>query len=87
MLGGSGHLLHVVGPVTSAELRDAQVLRAVPPLQSKQSTLGDPGRPLKETVRAGSEVTWLLTSGPSMETSSISSPMLSSLFERSDRWL
>lgn len=32
-------------------------------------------------------VTWSLLSGPSIETSSISSPMLKELFDRSERWL
>lgn len=38
-------------------------------------------------VKPEAGLTLSLLSGPSMETSSISSPMLSSLLERSDRWL
>lgn len=90
-MGRSGHVLHVVGSMTLTELRDAQILSGFIKLQNKHQQHGVKDlQDQNSQVRpepGGRLITLSLLSGPSMETSSISSPMLSSLLDRSDRWL
>lgn len=85
MMGRSGHLLHVVGSMTLTELRDAQVLSGFIKLQNKVRFKDLKRQYAQGKPQPGGLVTLSLLSGPSMETSSISSPILSSLLERSDR--
>lgn len=88
-MGRSGHVLHVVGSMTLTELRDAQVLSGFIHLQNKQDRFHLKARDAQVNpgghTHSGRLITLSLLSGPSMETSSISSPMLNSLLERSDR--
>lgn len=86
VMDDSGHVLHVIGSMTLTELRDAQVLSGFIKLQNRTKHLSYFTHLYPRHVAdAGALITFSLFSGPSMETSSISSPMLSSLFDRSDR--
>lgn len=83
-MGGSAHVLHVVSSMTLTELRDADVLSGFIHLWTETEMSLKLHLELQVKLE-GRGLTLSLWSGPSMETSSISSPMLSSLLERSER--
>lgn len=83
----SRYVLHVTGSMTVAELRHADVLGASFKLSGHRHQSFRTHAQQAGCVHTGWQLTLSLCSGPSMETSSISSPMLTSLLDKMERWL